>query len=102
MLFQVNGTATQCCVAVVRQTALEDRMLEVRLRRSFIFNSLICSLLLGQGWLSDVFGRSVCMSVCLSVCDSLCSSVSRITHECGNGSRPNTIGIGKEWPARSD
>ena len=29
------------------------------------------------------------------VCLSVCHSVSRITHECAYGYRPNTVGIGK-------
>ena len=42
--------------------------------------------------------RGVMWSVILSVC----RCVSRITHESGNGRRPNVVGLGKGWPSGSD
>jgi len=51
-------------------------------------------LLLSRDWRSNVIGRSVCLSVSVD-CLSVCQSVSRITHKCGNGRRPNMPVLGK-------
>jgi len=48
-------------------------------------------LLLHQGWRSYVIIRSVL----LLFCHSFYLSVSRITHDRGNGRPPNMVGMGK-------
>ena len=40
------------------------------------------------------------LSVSHSVCLSVCHYASRITHERGNGCRPNVVSMSKEWPSR--
>ena len=54
-----------------------------------------------QGWWSNAIIRSVCLSVCLSVILLTYDRQTDRTHKCGNGRRPNMVGVGRGWSSRS-